>query len=96
MFENRFQELFIKSTTKPKKPKVEQMNKYGLLAIKTYEAIENILLEQIKEQKDQPKEHYQSIINTRFNVAKAYNKIYAVDKREKIDYMKKSLENYRY
>jgi len=96
MFENRFHELFLKNDAKPKKNKVDAMNKYGFAAIGEYQKIEKMLLEQQKEQKDQPKEHYQSIINTRFNMAKAFNKIYAADKKEKVEMMKKSLDNYKF
>lgn len=97
MFENRFQEYFMKGSEKiPKKNRVDLMNGYGFQCIKKYEEIENILNEQQKEQKENTKEYCQSIINTRFNIAKAYNKIYGVDKAEKVEFMKKSLENYRF
>lgn len=97
MFENRFHELFLKGEAKPKKAKVDAMNQYGQAAIAAYEKIEKILLEQQKEQKENmPKEHYQSLINARFNMAKTYNKIYTNDKQEKIDLLRKSLDSYRF
>lgn len=97
MFENRFNEYFLSNNSqKPKKIKLDAMNNYGFMSIKSYEEIEKILMEQEKEQKEKSKELCQSIINTRFNIAKAYNKIYGVDKRERVEYMKKSLENYRF
>ena len=97
MFENRFHELFIKGENKPKKGKIDAMNHYGQEAVKKYEMIEKILLEQQKEQKENmPKEHYQSLINARFNMAKTYNKIYTNDKHEKIDLLRKSLESYKF
>lgn len=97
MFENRFQEYFIKSEIRPKKNKLDAMNMYGYKSIENYENIEKILVEQQKEEKDSlTKDHLQSRINTRFNMAKAYNKIYAVDKRIKVELMKKSLDNYKF
>jgi len=87
MFENRFKENFLTPDAKPTRKKLETMNRFGFESIKAYENIEKILLEQQKELKDIPKEHYQSIINTRFNIAKAYNKIFLADKREKVELM---------
>ena len=84
--------LLNNSIINGKKTKIEKINGYGLKTIEMYKEIENVLLEQ---KEDKNKDYYQSVINTKFNIAKAFSRLQGQKNDEKINYLKQSLENYK-
>lgn len=54
------------------------------------------MLAQKMEDQTQIMDHYQTIITTKFNIAKAYTRVQGSTKEEKIMYLKKGLENYQW
>lgn len=71
---------------------IEKINGYGMKCVEMYTEIEKILEEQ-KENRD--KNYYQSVVNTKFNIAKVFSRLIGKGKPEKINFLKKSMERYK-
>ena len=71
---------------------IEKINVFGMKCVEMYREIEKILEEQ-KENRD--KNYYQSVVNTKFNIAKIFSRLIGKGKTEKIDFLRKSMDGYR-
>ncbi len=58
----------------PKQNKIDTMNTYGLKVIDYYTQIFQVLIDDKETEKNS--NYYQSVISSKFNVAKAYSKVY--------------------
>lgn len=76
----------------PSQNKVKAMNDCGMQAIGYYCEIERTLNESTDVNKDQA--YYQSVINSKFNQAKAYSRLYSHDNKERVEFLKKALQSY--
>ena len=68
------------------------MNQYGKNSIEMYEKIAELL--QNDKESERNDQYYHSVVNAQFNCAKAYSKIYSLDKQIRIEGMVKSLKKY--
>lgn len=71
---------------------IEKINTFGFKCVEMYTEIEKLLEEQ-KENRD--KHYYQSVVNTKFNIAKVFSRMIGKRKHEKVEFLKKSLDGYR-
>lgn len=55
--------------------------------------IEKTLLELKDVEKNEA--YYQSIVNAKFNIAKTYSKLMKLEGKERVDFLKKSLNHYK-
>ena len=70
------------------------MNNYGEKAIKYYGEIAKLLIDD--KDIDKNSDYYQSIVNAKFNIAKAYSKLSREEKGDRINTLKKSLDMYQW
>ena len=96
MFENRFEEYFVRLEGNVKGTKITQMNNYGKEMMTCYNQIFTLLMEDKESENHSPNDYYQSLINAKFNIARGYSKIYESSKPEKIKNMKESLAAYKW
>jgi hypothetical protein len=93
LFETKFKILFESSREKvPSLNKVKAMNDCGFQSISFYCDIERTLMESTDIDKNV--EYYQSMINSKFNQAKAYSRLYSHDNKERVEFLKKALQSY--
>lgn len=76
----------------PSKSKVTALNDCGMKAIDYYGQIEKALLESKDVEKNS--QYYQSVVNAKFNQAKAFSRLYSHDNKERVEYLKKALSAY--
>ena len=101
IFDLRRVELFVNDNQvdfKDKKirNKVKQMTEEGLMSIDVYEQICAFFETEDYKDESEKDEYIQSVINARFNIAKTYNGLVPIDVKVRVEYLKKSLENYTY
>lgn len=78
------------------KQKVRQMTAEGLASVQLYEtACKFFDSDDYKEERNND-DYIQSIINARFSMAKIFNGLVPDDLPTRTEYLKKSLENYRF
>ncbi|EGR30687.1 kif1 binding protein, putative [Ichthyophthirius multifiliis] len=95
MYTIKFQELFVNNQNKTPKPsKIAEMNKWAKKAIEHYEKISSLLFEDKDMVRDTQFHH--SVINAKFNIAKAYSKIFEQEKKDRIEALKQSLNVYKW
>lgn len=93
LFETKFKILFEASREKvPSQNKIKAMNECGYQAIGFYKDIERTLTESTDVEKNV--EYYQSLINSKFNQAKAFSRLYSNDNKERVDFLVKALHSY--
>lgn len=77
----------------PSEKKLKEMNDSGFKAIEYYQMIEKTLLDLKDVEKGET--YYQSIVNAKFNIAKTYSKLMTVEGKDRVQYLKKSLAQYK-
>lgn len=101
IYELRRGELFLNEKhidfkDKKVRIKVKQMTDEGLMSIDIYEQICAFFGTEDYNDESEKEEYIQSVINARFNIAKTYNGLVPEDVKTRVQYLKKSLENYTY
>ena len=81
---------------KKNRNKVKQMSDEGLTGIDIYQQICAFFDTEDYANESQKDDYIQSVINARFAIAKIYNGLVPDDLKIRIEYLKKSLENYQY
>lgn len=101
IFDTRRHEIFMNDKPvdfkdKKVRTKVKQMTEEGLQSIDVYEQACAFFDSEDYKDEQQRDEFIQSVINAKFAIAKTYNGLVPADQKTRIDYLKKSLENYKY
>ena len=103
MFETRRGEVFFSQNEKEvdlkdKKvaKKIQEMNRYGLEAISLYDQIYNFFQSEDYNDELNSDNYIQSVINAKFALAKIYSGLFATNQKDRVENLKKSLENYRF
>jgi len=94
LFETKW-EHFVSAQRPLKKSFILNMNNFCTQSIKHYDALITNLLDQKMEQKDF-EELYNTMITAKFNVAKNYSRIQTDNRKDKVEYLAKSMEAYNW
>ena len=103
LFELRRNELFSDNNNAgfdPKKKgfkkKLIQMNENGIEGLKVYEEIYVFFNSDDYKSDSLNDDYIQSVVNAKFNIAKISSGVIIENKEERIEYLKKSLDNYQF
>lgn len=104
MFETKRQEIFysknsekmLKSKSKKTEKKLQEMNQNGTRAIELYTDVLNFFKSSDYNDEADNDDYIQSVVNARFAIAKIYSALFPKDTDDRIDCLRKSLENYQF